>query len=69
MRGWLTVVLVVVAAAVMLAGYSVVYLLTPFDVVWLISTTFDRLTLQVWPVLVLAACTSAEGTATTEAKG
>lgn len=60
-RGYLFV------SAVMLAGYSVVYLLTPFDVVWLISTTFDRLTLQVWPVLVLAACTSAEGVSTTEA--
>jgi hypothetical protein len=47
-------------AAVMAAGYSTVYLLTPYDVVWLVQTTFDRLTLQLWPLLVFAACASTD---------
>ena len=49
-RGFLAV------AAVMAAGYCTVYLLTPYDVAWLVLTTFDRLTLQLWPLIVFAAC-------------
>lgn len=49
-RGFLAV------AAVMAAGYCTVYLLTPYDVAWLVLTTFDRLTLQLWPLVVFAAC-------------
>jgi hypothetical protein len=54
-RGFLSV------AAVMASAYLTVYLLTPYDVAWLILTTFDRLTLQVWPVIVFAACAPMEG--------
>jgi hypothetical protein len=54
-RGFLSV------AAVMAGAYLTVYLLTPYDVAWLILTTFDRLTLQVWPVIVFAACAPIEG--------
>ncbi len=43
-------------AAVMASGYCTVYLLTPYDVAWLVLTTFDRLTLQLWPLIVFAAC-------------
>ena len=43
------------AVGLMLVGYYGIYLLTQFDVEWLISTTFDRLMVQIWPVLVLAA--------------
>jgi hypothetical protein len=52
-RGFLTV------SAIMAAGYATVYVLTPLDIVWLVQTTFDRLTLQLWPVLVFAACAPA----------
>ncbi len=53
-RGFLAV------AFTMAVGYLVVYLLTPLDVTWLVQTTFERLTLQVWPILVCAACAPAE---------
>ncbi len=43
-------------AAIMTCGYVAVYFLTPLDVRWLILTTFDRLTLQLWPLLIFAAC-------------
>lgn len=46
---------VVAVPIVMLAGDYAMYLLTEVDVLWLIATTFDRLVLQVWPSLVLAA--------------
>jgi hypothetical protein len=49
-RRWM---LAVVSA--MLAVYYAVYLTTPFDVAWHVSTSFDRLLTQVWPALVLAA--------------
>jgi hypothetical protein len=39
----------------MLAGYYAVYVLTPMNLSWLVTTTFERLTMQVWPALVLAA--------------
>lgn len=39
----------------MLAGYYVVYVLTPLDTEWLVTTTIDRLLVQLWPVIVLAA--------------
>jgi hypothetical protein len=44
-----------VAAAVFLeiAAYFVVYLLTPFDVTYLVSTTLDRLVLQITPAGLL----------------
>ena len=43
------------AVGVMLVGYYAIYLLTQLDVEWLVSTTFDRLMVQIWPSLVLAA--------------
>ena len=43
------------AVGIMLVGYYGIYLLTQLDVEWLVSTTFDRLMVQIWPVLVLAA--------------
>jgi len=46
---------VVAVPFVMLAGYYAVFLLTESDVLWLIATTSDRLVLQIWPSMVLAA--------------
>jgi hypothetical protein len=40
---------------VMFAGYCAIWLIAPFDPVWLISTTFDRLLIQLWPALVVIA--------------
>ena len=36
----------------MLGGFFVVYLLTPFDLEWHLSTTLSRLLLQLWPSLI-----------------
>jgi hypothetical protein len=52
---------VMVAAAVMCASYYAVWVLSPLDTVWLVATTFDRLLMQLWPSLVLAAFTWDEG--------
>ena len=41
--------------AAMFAAYYLVYVTTPFDIAWHVSTSFDRLLVQVWPPLVLAA--------------
>lgn len=46
---------ILAAVGLMFAGYYGIYLLTPLDVEFLVSTTFDRLMVQVWPSLVLAA--------------
>lgn len=43
-----------IAFAVVLAGDFVVFLLTPDDVEWLLSTALERLYLQLWPLLLLA---------------
>ena len=45
---------------VMLGGYYAAWLSSPLDTVWLVSTTFDRLILQLWPSLVLIAFASGE---------
>jgi len=37
----------------MLASYYVVYVTTPFDITWHVSTSIDRLLVQLWPALVL----------------
>ena len=37
----------------MLGSYYLVYVLTPFDITWHVSTSIDRLLVQVWPLLVL----------------
>lgn len=52
---------VLAAVGFMLVGYYVVYLLTPLDVEWLISTTFDRVIVQIWPSLVLAGFLTDDG--------
>jgi hypothetical protein len=38
----------------MLVSYYVVYVTTPFDITWHVSTSADRLLVQLWPGLVLA---------------
>ena len=40
---------------IMFVGYYGIYLLTSMDIEWLVMTTFDRLLVQIWPTLVLAA--------------
>jgi hypothetical protein len=39
--------------AVMLVSYYFVYVITPFDIAWHVSTSIDRLLAQLWPSLVL----------------
>lgn len=46
---------IVIAIATMASAYYAVYVLTALDVTWLIATTFDRLLVQLWPSVVLAA--------------
>jgi hypothetical protein len=41
--------------AMMMASYYLVWMLSPLETVWLVTTTFDRLMAQVWPTLVLVA--------------
>lgn len=45
----------VAIVALMMASYYVVWLLSPIDTAWLVTTTFDRLLIQMWPSIVLAA--------------
>jgi hypothetical protein len=40
---------------VMCAGYYATVVILPFDTTWLVSTTFERFFMQLWPSLVLAA--------------
>jgi hypothetical protein len=37
----------------MLASYYLVYVTTPFDITWHVSTSIDRLLVQLWPAFVL----------------
>ena len=46
---------VLVALGVMFAAYYAIWILSPLDTSWLVSTTFDRLLIQLWPSLVLTA--------------
>jgi len=45
--------LCLVAAAGMLLGYGLVYLLTPYDLAWHLSTSASRLLMGVWPAALL----------------
>lgn len=42
-----------VVIALMFLSYGLAYLTTPFDIAWHVSTSFDRLLVQIWPALVL----------------
>ena len=39
----------------MLAGYLFVYMTTPHDLAWHVHTSIDRLLIQLWPSMLLAA--------------
>jgi hypothetical protein len=39
----------------MTAGYAALWLSAPFDAEWIVTTTFDRLMIQLWPSLVVIA--------------
>jgi hypothetical protein len=58
-------VLVVLAQ---IAGYFITYLVFPFDLNWVLSSSFDRLTLQITPalILLLALGTAVQATPPTE---
>jgi hypothetical protein len=45
---------VLAVVAFMCTGYYAVYVLTNLELSWLVATTFERLTLQLWPSVVLA---------------
>jgi hypothetical protein len=42
-----------IVLGLMLASYYVVYVTTPFDITWHVTTSVDRLLVQLWPALVL----------------
>ena len=42
-----------IVLGLMLASYYVVYVTTPFDITWHVSTSIDRLLVQLWPAMVL----------------
>lgn len=42
------------AVLIVLAGYFAIFLLTRYDLDWLLGSALDRLYMQVWPALVLA---------------
>ena len=42
-----------VVLGLMLASYYVVYVTSPFDIPWHVTTSVDRLLVQLWPALVL----------------
>jgi hypothetical protein len=46
---------VLAVACVMSAGYYGTIVMLPFDPHWLVSTTFERFFMQLWPSFVLAA--------------
>jgi len=46
--------LTLAVVGLMFVTYYTVYLTTPFDLTWHVSTSFDRLLAQLWPPLVLA---------------
>ena len=41
--------------AIMFAGYVSLWVSAPFDASWLVTTTFDRLIVQLWPTFVIIA--------------
>ncbi|MFZ5830204.1 MAG: hypothetical protein ACOY3P_08950 [Planctomycetota bacterium] len=45
---------IVVILSMMLAGYLMVYVVTPHDLAWHVNTSMDRLLVQLWPILLLA---------------
>jgi hypothetical protein len=47
-----SVVFMAIWICLMLAGYSLTYLMTPYDLTWHINTSMDRLLLQLWPAVV-----------------
>jgi hypothetical protein len=44
-----------VVVGLMLVGYYAAYLTTPYDLNWHLSTSVDRLLVQLWPIAVLTA--------------
>jgi hypothetical protein len=45
--------MITVVLTLMLVSYYLVYVTTPFDVSWHVSSSIDRLLVQLWPSLVL----------------
>jgi hypothetical protein len=45
---------VLVVLGLMLAAYDLAYLTTPYELKWHLSTSVDRLLVQLWPIAVLA---------------
>jgi hypothetical protein len=54
-RGGPAVRMMAAVAGLMLGSYYLAYVITPFDIAWHVSTSIDRLLVQLWPLLVLTA--------------
>lgn len=45
-----------ITLATMIIGYSIVYLITPFELQWHLDTSLYRLLLQLWPSIIFVYC-------------
>jgi hypothetical protein len=54
-RGGPAVRMMAAVAGLMLGSYYLAYVITPFDIAWHVSTSIDRLLVQLWPLVVLTA--------------
>jgi hypothetical protein len=54
-RGGPAVRMMAAVAGLMLGSYYLAYVISPFDIAWHVSTSIDRLLVQLWPLLVLTA--------------
>jgi len=53
-RGQYSSWLAIAILGLMLAAYDFAYLTTPYELKWHLSTSVDRLLIQLWPIAVLA---------------
>jgi hypothetical protein len=49
-----TAIVSLLVLALMLAGYFLIYIITPHDLAWHVESSLSRLLLQLWPLFVLA---------------
>jgi hypothetical protein len=55
---WLQVRIPILVSVMMIAGYWGAYLVTADDLAWRLSTSLDRLFVQIWPLLILTVLLS-----------
>jgi hypothetical protein len=53
-KDWAATSIALLLLVLMMVGYFFVYILSPFDLVWHLDTSLNRLLLQVWPLAAFA---------------